>query len=218
MAQLFHRSTNTVARVSIFGGLFLLAGAVWVFATLQRSSWNTRQEVTVQQPVPFSHKHHVAGLGLDCRYCHTSVEKSASAGIPPTATCMNCHRLIWNDSPMLEPVRRSFETGQPLTWTRVHDLPAFVYFDHSIHVAKGIGCETCHGRVDQMPLMNQRSSLQMEWCVDCHKDPARNVRPKDAVFTMGWKPPADVDEKSYRTALAREYRVTSKLSCSVCHR
>ena len=172
MPQLFHRSTNTVARVSIFGGLFLLAGLTAALATLQRSSWNTRQEVPVQQPVPFSHKHHVAGLGLDCRYCHTSVEKSSFAGIPPTATCMNCHRTIWNDSPMLEPVRRSFETGQSLEWNRVHDLPAFVYFDHSIHIAKGIGCETCHGRVDQMPLMNQRASLAMEWCVGCHKDPA----------------------------------------------
>ncbi|HEV8268464.1 MAG TPA: cytochrome c3 family protein, partial [Thermoanaerobaculia bacterium] len=163
MSQIFHRSTNAFSRASIFGAVFVLAGGMWVFMQVDRAGYNTRKGVTRRQPVPFSHEHHVKGLGIDCRYCHSSVEKSAVAGIPPTATCYNCHKIIWNQSPMLEPVRSSVATGVPIRWTRVHDLPDFAYFDHSIHVAKGIGCETCHGRVDQMPLMWRENTLSMEW-------------------------------------------------------
>jgi len=215
MPQLFHRSTNTIARVSLFGAVFFLLGLGWVFATLDRSSYNTREGVTREQPVPFSHDHHVAALGIDCRYCHTSVETSAFAGIPPTATCINCHTLIWNDSPMLEPVRESFARGEPLRWTRVNDLPDFVYFDHSIHVAKGVGCVTCHGRVDQMPLMMQATSLQMEWCLACHRDPERFVRPRDTVFEMGW---TAEDQEGLGRQLVDEHDVRPRTSCSTCHR
>jgi hypothetical protein len=215
MPQLFHRSTNTIAKVSIFGAVFFLLGLGWVFATLDRSSYNTKQGVTREQPVPFSHDHHVAGLGIDCRYCHTSVETAAFAGLPPTATCINCHKLIWNDSPMLEPVRQSFATGEPLRWTRVNDLPDFVYFDHSIHLAKGVGCVTCHGRVDQMPLMMQARSLQMEWCLSCHRNPESFVRPHEALFDMAW---VAEDQQALGERLVEEYEIQTRTSCSACHR
>jgi hypothetical protein len=214
MPQIFHRSFNTISKVSILGFVFLLAGAGWVVARVARSDYTTGVMVFRDQPVPFSHQHHVAGLGIDCRYCHTSVESSSFAGIPPTRTCMNCHSQIWTQSPMLEPVRESYRTGKSIRWQRVHNLAEFVYFDHSIHVKKGIGCVTCHGRVDQMPLMTQVVSLQMEWCLDCHRDPVRFVRPRDKVFDVAWEPPSDLD----REALAKKYGVRSLTSCSTCHR
>src|SRR6185369_3450045 len=187
MPQIFHHSTNALAKLTIYGAVFILVAALWVTAELNRSSWNTGQWVERQQPVQFSHKHHVGDDGLDCRYCHTSVEVAASAGLPPTKTCMNCHSQIWNRSPMLEPVRASFRTGQSIEWTRVHDLPDFVYFNHSAHVNRSIGCTTCHGPVDRMPLMYQEKSLQMEWCLDCHRHPERYVRPLSKVFDPRWK-------------------------------
>lgn len=218
MSQIFHRSTNTIAKVSIFGAVFFLAALGWVTAELNRSSYVTGQGVVLRQPVPFSHDHHTAALGIDCRYCHTSVETSAFAGIPPTATCMNCHKLIWNDSPMLEPVRASYRTGQPIEWNRVNDLPDFVYFNHSIHVAKGVGCATCHGRVDKMPLIYQAVTLQMEWCLECHRNPERYVRPKDQVFNMAWQA---ADQETLGRELVAEYGIPGEremTSCSVCHR
>ena len=145
MAQLFHPSTNTIARVTIFGAIFILLGVAWVSAQIYRSSWITSVNVAREQPVPFSHEHHVAGLGIDCRYCHTTVETSAFAGMPNTKTCMTCHSQIWTNAPMLAPVRESWKNNQPIRWNRVHDLPDFAHFNHSIHVAKGMGCSTCHG-------------------------------------------------------------------------
>ena len=153
--QIFHRSTNFLSRVSIFGAVFFLAILLWLFYDLEASPYTTQQNMARDQPVQFSHAHHVGAIGIDCRYCHTSVEKAAFAGIPPTKTCMNCHSQIWAQIPILEPVRASFRNDTSLEWNRVNDLPDFVYFDHSIHVAKGVGCETCHGRVDKMPLMYQ---------------------------------------------------------------
>src|SRR5438309_11592306 len=161
MAQIFHRSTNFIARFSLFAGIFLAGLALTGVLGLARSPYFTRQNVTRSQPVQFSHKHHVGDDGIDCRYCHTSVETSATAGIPSTQICMNCHKQIWADSPYLEPVRASFKTGKPLEWIRVHDLPDFAYFNHSIHINKGVGCSTCHGRIDQMPVVYQTQSLQM---------------------------------------------------------
>ncbi|HEV8630646.1 MAG TPA: cytochrome c3 family protein [Thermoanaerobaculia bacterium] len=214
--QIFHRSTNTIAKVSIFGAVAFIAVMGWIWSTLLRSSYATGQGVVLRQPVPFSHDHHVAGLGIDCRYCHTSVETSSFAGMPPTATCMNCHRQIWTNAELLEPVRESFRSGQPIAWQRVHDLPDFVYFNHSIHVAKGIGCAECHGPVDQMPLMRQTASLQMEWCLACHRDPGARVRPRDQVFNMRWEPPADAGV--VRARLVKAYHLKSMTSCSTCHR
>jgi hypothetical protein len=216
MAQIFHPSTNTLSRLSIFGAVFVLAALLWLLAAIERSPYLTQADVVREQPVPFSHKHHVNGLGIDCRYCHTTVEESAFAGIPPTKTCMTCHSQIWADSPMLEPVRASFRADTSIPWTRVNDLPDFVYFDHSIHVNKGIGCVTCHGRVDQMPLTWRAHPLTMEWCLECHRAPERFVRPRAQVFRMDWEPPR------YRLALGqqlvREYHIQPNTSCSTCHR
>ncbi len=216
MSQIFHRSANTIARVSIFGALFFLAALFAVGEQVNRSSWMTGAHVAREQPIQFSHERHVAGNGIDCRYCHTSVEDSAFAGIPPTKTCMNCHSQIFSTSPFLEPVRASFRTGRSIEWTRVHDLPDFVYFNHSIHVHKGVGCTTCHGPVDRMPLMYQDQSLQMEWCVDCHRHPERYVRPREDVFRVDYEPPANQLELGER--LVAEYQIQRLTSCSTCHR
>lgn len=216
MAQIFHPSTNTFSRLSIFGAIFLVVALAWLAAAVTRSPYVTQEGVAREQPVPFSHKHHVQGLGLDCRYCHTSVEESTFAGIPPVKTCMNCHSQIWAESPMLAPVRESFRTGRPLVWTRVHDLPDFAYFDHSIHVKQGVGCATCHGRVDQMPLMWQNASLQMEWCLECHRAPERFVRPRGAVFQMDWQPPANY--AALGVQLVQDYNIQPPTHCSACHR
>src|SRR3989338_3279370 len=207
MAQVFHRSTNTISKASIFGFVFLLGGAAWGLQTLNRSDYITQANVPLTQPVPFSHKHHVGGMGIDCRYCHTSVEESAFAKIPPTKTCMNCHSQIWNTAPILEPVRASLRDDTPLHWTRVHDLPDFVYFNHSIQVKKGMGCATCHGPVDKMPLMYQHATLQMSWCLDCHRNPARYIRPREQVFNMSWRPPSDDPDMGAR--LVKQYKIAS---------
>jgi hypothetical protein len=216
MSQVFHHSTNTLSRVSIFGGIFIVGFLVWAWAELNASTYATRAKVPVDQPVPFSHEHHVGGLGIDCRYCHTSVENSSFAGIPPTKTCMNCHSQIWVNAPMLEPVRQSFRTDQSLHWIRVHDLPDYVYFNHSIHVAKGVGCTTCHGQIDKMPLTWQESSLQMSWCLDCHRHPEQYVRPKSQVFSVEYQPPSNQVEIGRN--LVKEYHIQSLTSCSTCHR
>lgn len=216
MAQIFHRSTNTISRVSIFGAVFFIAALIWLVLEINRSSYVTQAQVVRAQPVPFSHKHHVTGIGIDCRYCHTSVEESAFAGIPPTETCMTCHSQIWAEAQLLEPVRESFRTGKPIAWTRVHDLPDFAYFNHSIHLHKGIGCQTCHGQVDQMPLMWKENSLHMEWCLECHREPERFVRPREEVFNMQWEAPED--RPALGKALVEEYNIQKLTNCSVCHR
>jgi len=219
MPQIFHHSTNVLAKLTIFGAIFIILGALWVVAAINRSSWNTGAFVEREQPVQFSHKHHAGDDGIDCRYCHTSVETSASAGMPATQTCMNCHSQIWADSPYLEPVRESARTGKPIQWTRVHDLPDYVYFNHSIHINKGVGCSTCHGNVAQMPLMYQASSLQMEWCLECHRNPEKFVRDKKDIFKMDWQPPADQPQTGAelvkRNKIQDSYALTS---CSTCHR
>lgn len=218
--QIFHRSSNVIAKLSILGLVVVGGFLAWLIWTLLGDSpYVTRQGEILNQPVPFSHDHHVAGLGIDCRYCHTSVEKSASAGMPSTETCINCHKEIWTNADLLEPVRASFRDNVPIEWTRVHDLPDFVYFNHSVHVAKGIGCVSCHGQVDRMPLMYQEASLQMQWCLECHRNPEKNVRPREEVFNLQWQPPADPQEaKLLQAKLVKEYNIQSLTSCSTCHR
>jgi len=190
MAQVFDRNSNALARASlVLTGLIVIALGV-TLDQLQRSPWVTRQGQRADQPIPFSHKHHVEGLGLQCQYCHTTVEVSSYAGIPPTKTCINCHSQIWTNADLLEPVRQSWATGQSIQWIKVHDLPDFVYFNHSIHVNKGIGCASCHGRVDEMPLMYMENSLQMEWCLNCHRNPASNLRPTAEIYNMAWEGPS----------------------------
>jgi hypothetical protein len=216
MAQVFHPAFNTISRVSIFGGVFILASLIGVSGCLYRSSYVTEAFVARDQPIPFSHKHHVGGLGIDCRYCHTSVEDSSFAGLPPTKTCMNCHSQIWADSPTLAPVRESYRAGTPIRWTRVHRLPGYVYFDHHIHVAKGVGCVQCHGRVDTMPLVAQEATLYMEWCLECHRHPETAVEPRAQVFNLKWE--ADGDPRATARRLVAEYQVQSRTDCVDCHR
>ena len=216
MAQIFHPSTNTISKVTIFGGLALIIVLALLLVTLTRSSYVSEIGVARAQPVPFSHQHHVADDGIDCRYCHTSVENSSFAGIPSTKICMNCHTQIWPESAALAPVRESFRTGQSIQWTRVYNLPGFVYFDHSIHVHKGVGCVTCHGRVDQMPLTWKASTLYMDWCLECHRNPERFVRPREEVFNMDYRPAED--QLALGIRLVKEYDIHAPTSCSTCHR
>lgn len=214
MAQLFPRWAPTALRLCLLAvPIGLLAGAS-AWAVTYRTAYYTDVGEPPKQPVPFSHEHHVGGLGIDCRYCHTSVERSAFAGMPSTATCMRCHSQIWAQSPMLAPVRESFRTGHPLRWTRVHDLPDFVYFNHAIHVAGGIGCVTCHGRVDRMPLMAKVHTLHMRWCLDCHRDPSRFKRPGVSPFEM------DAESVPLSAAAAREPNLLNRnlMDCTACHR
>jgi hypothetical protein len=217
MAQIFHSSSNSLAKVSIVGAVLTLGGIVWAAYSLNAGSITTGVRVSRDQPIPFSHKHHVADDGIDCRYCHTSVETSAFAGLPPTETCMSCHSQLWTNADMLEPVRASYRTGKSLEWTRVHDLPDFVYFNHSIHVNKGIGCSTCHGRVDQMPLMYKVNTLYMQWCVDCHRHPERQVRPREEVFNIAYETPAP-NQDEIGPKLVSLYKIQSLTDCVTCHR
>jgi hypothetical protein len=219
MSQIFHRHANTYAKASLIVVGALLAFVGWALDASSRSDYTTRAMQSREQPVPFSHAHHVGGLGFDCRYCHTSVENSSFANIPPTKTCMNCHSQIWLTSPTLEPVRASFRDNKSINWVRVHDLPDYVYFNHSIHVNKGVGCETCHGRVDQMALTWQQNSLQMNWCLDCHRNTEKVLRPREFITKMGYVPAEDQEVLGKR--LHEEYKiqdVRTLTSCSTCHR
>lgn len=220
MNQVFHPSMNTIAKASIVG-LVLLVGALggaWFYFV--QSPFMTNVGVSVEQPVPFSHLHHVRQLGIDCRYCHTSVENSSFANIPPTETCMTCHSQIWTEAPLLEPVRASWQNETPLQWNRVHFLSGFVYFNHSAHVNNGVGCESCHGRVDDMPLVRKTETLQMGWCLQCHRAPAENLRPNSEITTMGYEPPAGTDRAAMGAQLIAEYGIeVGRLDdCSICHR
>jgi len=212
--QIFHRSTNTLSRATIYGAVFVVAALFWAAAEIQRSPYVTYAGVRRPQPVPFSHQHHVAGLGIDCRYCHTSVEISSFAGIPPTKTCMNCHAQIWTSADMLAPVRASFANNKPIVWSRVHRLPDFVHFNHSIHISKGIGCASCHGRIDKMALTFQDSPLTMEWCLECHRAPEKFVRPRNQVFNMAY---ISTDQEDDGPRLVKEYNIQKLTSCSTCH-
>jgi hypothetical protein len=219
MSQLFHHSANALARSTLYGGVFVVGFLAWVGYQLDNSQYSTGQTVPREQPVPFSHAHHVGDDGIDCQYCHTTVENSSFANIPPLKTCMDCHSQIWRTSSTLEPVRAAFSANASIRWTRVHDLPDFVYFNHGIHISKGVGCETCHGRVDRMPLMWQESTLRMEWCLDCHRHPEQFVRPRELATKMGYHPAADQGEIGRR--LVKEYRIQDArflTSCSTCHR
>jgi hypothetical protein len=218
MAQLFHPSVKVISRASIVLALIVFGVITFVSIEIYRSGYTTNVNSPRAQPVPFSHQHHVSGLGLNCVYCHTSVEESSFAGIPPTHTCMTCHSQIWNTSPMLEPVRESYRTQKPLQWIRVNDLPDFVYFNHSIHINKGVGCETCHGHVEDMPLTWRQHTLFMSWCLDCHRAPEKYLRPREEVLNMNWKPKED--QLTLGRRLVKEYniQVDRITDCSTCHR
>jgi hypothetical protein len=187
---------------------------VWVIPLM---NYNTQERFAPQQPIPFSHKHHVSGLGIDCRYCHTSVEKSSNAGMPSTAICMTCHSQVWTNAAMLAPDRQSMADNVPISWTRVYTLPDYVYFDHSIHIAKGVGCTECHGPIGDMPLTSKATTLYMSWCLSCHRDPAPRLRPREEVFNPHWQRTASTP--SGETLMARYHVDTENLTdCGICHR
>jgi hypothetical protein len=220
MAQIFNRSANNIAKASIAVAIVLAGGVFFAYTQIARSSYLTNQYLERQQPVQFSHKHHTGDDGIDCRYCHTSVETSSSAGMPPTQTCMNCHSQIWADSPYLEPVRASYRDNKPIEWERVHDLPEYVYFNHSIHIAKGVGCASCHGDISSMPAVYQANSLQMEWCLSCHRNPEPNIRPQSEIYNTAWNS-ADITPEQEQEVREKIGRLRSKemlTSCSTCHR
>ena len=219
MAQLFHPRANSYVKLSLLGIGASLAVVVVFFVQANISPWSTEEQAYQSQPVPFSHEHHVSGLGIDCRYCHTSVQKSATAGMPDTHTCMSCHSQVWTESEMLRPVRASYRNGNPIKWNRVYDLPDYVYFNHSIHTNSGVGCETCHGRVDQMPLMYKQQNLFMEWCLDCHRQPEKYLRPMEYIYAFGYDLPDDQQLRLGRQ-LVEEYDIRKEqlTDCSICHR
>jgi len=201
-------------------------GGLLTLLLYKRTPLATLQHEPVTQPIEFDHRHHVADDGIDCRYCHNTVETSSSAGYPATSVCMNCHAQIWNQSPYLDLVRQSYFSGKPIEWKKVHRLPDFVYFNHSIHVAKGVGCVTCHGRVDQMAEIRQGPNMQMSWCIDCHRDPKPNIRPRQFITAMVEQAPgqgeieAHHSESGFNTAQDPQTMndVHSRTSCTTCHR
>ena len=217
MAQVFSRRFILLLRLAAAGALGVLVAALVVYRVNVRA--DAPENDVVDQPVPFSHQHHVRDDGIDCRYCHTSVQTSAFAGIPPLATCMTCHSQLFTDAPPLAPLVRAYTGIASLAWNRVHDLPDFVYFDHSIHVAKGVGCSTCHGDVGRMPLTRRVASLYMQWCLDCHRAPERYLRPQNEIFDLQWRPPSDQALRGNELAKVYGLRTTRELTdCSTCHR
>ena len=217
MPAIFRPSANLASAVTLLAiAALACAGLAWWW-WWPRTDYPRHVRWPVDQVVPFSHEHHVAGLGIDCRFCHTAVEVSAVAGLPPTSTCMTCHSEIWTNARMLAPVRLSLVNDEPLVWHRVNDLPDYVYFNHSIHIAKGVGCSSCHGEVDRMPLSYKATTLTMQFCLDCHRDPGPRLRPKDQIFNTEWHRTADTPSPA---ALLSAYRVGGRrlTDCSICHR
>jgi hypothetical protein len=207
-------------RLGLVGVLVALVGASAAGAGLVRNPFWTGVGWVRHQPVPFSHQHHAGELGIDCRYCHTGVETRADAGLPPTHTCMTCHSQLWTDAGVLAPVRQSYASGKPLVWNRVAQLPDYVYFDHHVHVANGVACVECHGRVDRMPLTSRAKAFTMDFCVDCHRHPERALRPPAMVTRMDW---TGVDEdllKQYGIRIAAHKGIDPKrlANCETCHR
>ena len=215
MAQVFPAGCNVLARALLAGAALLAATAAVGGYVFYWSPIVTQVGVPIEQPVPFSHKHHVAELGIDCRYCHTGVEKAAFAGLPPTETCMTCHSQVWRDAPMLEPVRQSWARHEPLRWTRVNDLPDYVFFNHAIHIQKGVGCVSCHGRVDEMPLTAKGADLSMRWCLECHRSPEKSLRPAGEIFNPDYHPPPQPSPDLARDSHLDRPRLED---CSTCHR
>ncbi len=218
MASVFPPWSNTAFRVAVVvagaGGLFALAAPMsWV-----RTPWARSQLDISDQPVEFDHRHHNRDDGIDCVYCHNTVRRAATAGMPSTEKCMGCHDQIWSRSPMLEVVRRSYFSGEPIPWNRVHQLPGFVYFNHSIHVTKGFGCATCHGRVDQMAAVSQVATLTMSWCLDCHRNPERFIRPPSEITNMVWSAGDPQRQLELGRKLVRDLGVRSLTNCTTCHR
>ena len=218
MPQIFRPYADTVLRVALLAILVVPVAAIGAAYAVMWSPYVTGQNVVIEQPVPFSHQHHVGALGLDCRYCHTAVERSPVASVPPTHICMTCHSQLYTNAQMLAPVRKSLASGIPIRWNRVHRLPDYVYFDHSVHIANGVGCTTCHGQIDDMPLTRQTAPLTMSWCLSCHRDPAPHLRPQSQIFSTTWRPPKDAEKAGRALMSAYHIDTTHLTDCTVCHR
>lgn len=222
MPQLFSRKTNLIVQASLLGSFAFVFGTFVFWTVLKWSNWQTEVNVPIDQPIPFSHQHHVSGLGVDCRYCHTSVTKSSFAGLPPSHTCMTCHSQIWQQAPVLKPVRESYAQNRPIQWNRVHRIPKYVYFDHSIHVNKGIGCTSCHGRIDSMPLTWKVNPFYMKDCLSCHRAPENQMRPSDRIFDSPWMEKWDPPKNQLELGaqLLREHHIPKErlTDCNTCHR
>ena len=217
MAQLFPRAANQIAKASVvLAAVGAALAAVLLMVVIPRSSWVTRQHEAREQPVPFYHKHHVAGMGIDCRYCHTQVEVSPHANLPGVQTCMNCHKLIGRESKLLAPVRDAWENKIPIPWVRVHNLPDYVYFNHAAHLRGGVGCISCHGHVQLMDTVAVVKPLSMGWCLDCHRNPEPNLRPPEEVTNMYWQLPAN--QAQWAAQFRREKQINPPVDCSGCHR
>jgi hypothetical protein len=216
MSALFSPRSNALL-MTVLGVLALgAAGTIGGLLLYWRTPYGTSQFEPIVQPVQFDHRHHVQDDLIDCRYCHSSVDKAPSAGIPPTELCLACHAQVWNKSPLLDQVRASWFANRPIVWTRIHKLPDFVYFNHGIHVNKGVGCVECHGRVDQMAAVEQALPLQMGFCLECHRNPQPRLRPLEEITNMRWEPPAD--RVALGAELAKKYDVKPKVNCTTCHR
>lgn len=216
---LFSHRANKVARGTLLAVVAIAIGVPVALMVYARTSFATGEHAVVTQPIPFDHRIHAYDLKIDCRFCHSTAERSANAGLPPTVACIGCHSKVWRESQQFAPVRASSDSGRPIAWRRVNALPGFVYFDHSVHLAKGVGCASCHGRVDQMARVEQAAPLTMQWCVDCHRDPGTNLRPKTLIANMEWKPPTDPERAAaLRTELEGEYHTRRLTNCSTCHR
>jgi hypothetical protein len=218
MPQIFTASADTRLRTALLMLALVFAGSLMFTAGFMESTYVTRVGWVVTQPVPFSHEHHVGGLGLDCRYCHVSVEVSAQASLPGTHVCMTCHSEIWTGAPALAPVRASLADNRPLHWQRVARLPDYVYFNHSIHISRGVPCVECHGRVDEMPLMARAKPFTMAFCLDCHRDPGPHLRPRGQVTRMDWSGWHDDPQFAHRQVQAFGIQPAKLTNCSICHR
>jgi hypothetical protein len=218
VAQLFSPSANAISRLSLVGLVLLLALVLGGMLLHPWTDYATGVSHMIDQPVPFSHEHHVAGLGIDCRFCHMHAQEAATAGMPTTQTCMTCHASVWTNAAALEPVRQSHQSGEPIAWSRVHDVPDFAYFNHAVHVNNGIGCVECHGHVERMPLMAKTATLHMRWCLDCHRHPDVHLRPVDQLYDTS--PDAAPVDRRQTAALTQQYQLELEglLSCSACHR
>ncbi len=214
MAQLFGPQSNWIARALLLSLPVLFISGLIVAGAIDRSDYMTDRNSLVEQPIPFSHKHHVGQLGLDCRYCHTQVEQSAAALLPSSEICLTCHVQIWKDAPLLQPIRKA----EPIHWQKVTKLPEFVYFNHSIHVQKGIGCVSCHGDVSSMSLTRLIHPMTMEFCLNCHRAPERFVRPQEQVFSAAAAPLSRADQEKLGSELVERYGIQKKVSCVTCHR
>jgi hypothetical protein len=215
VAQIFPKWSNKIPLYLlvfvVLGGIGTV-GFVWYYFSPEYTDVGYRPE----QPVPYSHKLHAGNLGMDCRYCHSSVEVSAKANVPPTQTCMNCHTLILTNSEKLLPVRESWNTGKPIEWVRVHKIADYAYFNHSVHVNAGIGCASCHGNVAEMEKVMQVKPLSMGWCLDCHRNPDEHLRPASEITNMDWVPPENQSELAAR--IKEEKNIAPPVDCSGCHR